>query len=84
MKALPRRQRRGPPGGFGIVQIHLPLVVAAQLYEVTAFACDGELVKEFTEHCRAFIGEPIGEQRESRAAAYRNSSIANCKRSSGR
>jgi len=84
MEALRRRERWRPPGDFGIVEIHLPLVITAKLYEVAALASGGELVEEFTERCRAFIGEPIGEQRESRTALHRNSSIASCNRSSGR
>jgi len=61
MKALPMRKQRRPPRLFGIVQIHLPLVVAAKLYEVTALASGGELVKKLTECGRAFIGEAVGE-----------------------
>lgn len=67
-----------------IVEIHLPAVVTTELDEVTGLTSGSELMKEFAERRSGFVREAVGEYRLKAAALHRNSSIANCKSSSGR
>ena len=83
-KSLRNLGWRRAPRGVGIVEIHLAAVVTAELDEVTVIASGSDLVKEFAERRSGLVGNAVGEERVEAAARHRNSSMANCSRSSGR